>query len=234
MYCTVAWQCADEQLFSPNTDVACRTTRQMYFDLCCLYPFSAQPSRQCSAPTCHFSTLKGTVPRDFRLLVFFMNQFPPSPWVYHKGCFEFFLKFAEIFASQGAPPVLLTPLANGKIFNQKKNLNYFVWTPLGSRINIYINFCLQFHLKVCAVWYCFHYLPQVSVAKLSPVLLIPVAIRHRCRWHRRQIRNGPNGILGGWGETDSWKNKKQESRDTVPLTRGLQRDVVYLGWLIAP
>ncbi len=27
--------------------------------------------------------IKGTVPRDFRLLVFFMNQFPPSPSVYH-------------------------------------------------------------------------------------------------------------------------------------------------------
>ncbi len=27
--------------------------------------------------------LKGTVSRDFLLLVFFMNQFPPSPWVYH-------------------------------------------------------------------------------------------------------------------------------------------------------
>jgi hypothetical protein len=26
--------------------------------------------------------LKGTVPRDFRLLFFFMNQFPPSPWVF--------------------------------------------------------------------------------------------------------------------------------------------------------
>jgi hypothetical protein len=25
------------------------------------------------------SPLKGTVPRDFRLLFFFMNQFPPSP-----------------------------------------------------------------------------------------------------------------------------------------------------------
>jgi hypothetical protein len=24
-------------------------------------------------------TVKGTVPRDFRLLVFFMNQFPPRP-----------------------------------------------------------------------------------------------------------------------------------------------------------
>jgi hypothetical protein len=27
--------------------------------------------------------LKGTVSRDFLLLVFFMEQFPPSPWVYH-------------------------------------------------------------------------------------------------------------------------------------------------------
>ncbi len=26
---------------------------------------------------------KGTVSRDFRLLFFFMNQFPPSLWVYH-------------------------------------------------------------------------------------------------------------------------------------------------------
>jgi hypothetical protein len=57
---------------------------------------------------------KGTVSRDFRLLVFFMNQFPPSPWVYHKGRFKFFRKFAEIFAAQGAPHVSLTPVANGK------------------------------------------------------------------------------------------------------------------------
>ncbi len=47
------------------------------------------------------SVFKGTVSRDFRLLVFFMNQFPLSPWVYHKGCFEFFRKFAEIFTAQG-------------------------------------------------------------------------------------------------------------------------------------
>jgi hypothetical protein len=31
-----------------------------------------------------------------------MNQFPPSP---RESRFEFFRKFAEIFASQGAPPV---------------------------------------------------------------------------------------------------------------------------------
>ncbi len=45
--------------------------------------------------------VKGTVSRDFLLLVFFMNQFPPSP-----------RKFAEIFASKRAPPVSTTPVAN--------------------------------------------------------------------------------------------------------------------------
>ncbi len=60
----------------------------------------------------HF--LKGTVSRDFRLLVFFMNQFPPSIRVYQYGLFDFFRKFTEIFAAQGAPPVSTTPVANGK------------------------------------------------------------------------------------------------------------------------
>jgi hypothetical protein len=41
-----------------------------------------------------------------------MYQFPPSPRVFHLDCFKFFRKFAEIFASQGAPPVSTTPVAN--------------------------------------------------------------------------------------------------------------------------
>jgi hypothetical protein len=52
------------------------------------------------------------VSRDFLLLVFFMNQFPPRPRVFHLDRFEFFRKSAEIFASQGAPPVSTTPVAN--------------------------------------------------------------------------------------------------------------------------
>ena len=55
---------------------------------------------------------KGTVSRDFLLLVFFVNQFPPSSRVFHSDRFEFFRKFAEIFASQGAPPVSTTQVAN--------------------------------------------------------------------------------------------------------------------------
>ncbi len=76
-----------------------------------------------------------------------------------------------------------------KIFNQK-NFNSFVWTPLGRRVNIYMNFCLQVHFKVSAAWYCSHYFPPVSltpVANLPPVSLIPVAICHQRRWYRRQI-----------------------------------------------
>jgi hypothetical protein len=42
---------------------------------------------------------------------FFMNQFPPSLRVSHKDRFEYFRKFAEIFPSQGAPPVSMTPMA---------------------------------------------------------------------------------------------------------------------------
>ncbi len=73
-----------------------------------------------------------------------------------------------------------------KIF-KLKNFNFFVWTPLGSRVNIYINFCFQVQFKMTAAWYCTHYLPPVSllpVANLPPASLIPVAICHRRRWHR--------------------------------------------------
>jgi hypothetical protein len=41
-----------------------------------------------------------------------MNQFPPSPRVFPYDRFKFFRKFAEIFASQGAPAVSKTPVAN--------------------------------------------------------------------------------------------------------------------------
>ena len=54
-------------------------------------------------------TFKWTVSWDFRPLVFFMNQFPPSPWVHRYGRFKFFQKFAKIFKAQG-----LTLVANAE------------------------------------------------------------------------------------------------------------------------
>jgi hypothetical protein len=63
--------------------------------------------------------IKGTVSRDFLLLVIFLNQFPPS-LIIPLGPFRIFSKFAEIFVAQGLPPVLTTPVANGKNLQAEK------------------------------------------------------------------------------------------------------------------
>jgi hypothetical protein len=41
-----------------------------------------------------------------------MNHLPPSLKKITLGLFQFFQNFAEIFASQGAPSVATTPMAN--------------------------------------------------------------------------------------------------------------------------
>ncbi len=49
---------------------------------------------------------KWTAPLDFSLQVSFINQFTPSPRVFHLGCFEFFWKIRRDISSstaQGAP-----------------------------------------------------------------------------------------------------------------------------------
>ncbi len=63
--------------------------------------------------------LKGTVSRDFRLQVFFMNQFPPSPWVRvsHLGSFNFFFYIREDIHSStciggNLPSVSLIPVVH--------------------------------------------------------------------------------------------------------------------------
>ncbi len=56
--------------------------------------------------------ITGSLTRDFRLQVFFMNQCPPGPQVFHWSHFEFFRKFAEIFANYCLSPVSTTPVRN--------------------------------------------------------------------------------------------------------------------------
>jgi hypothetical protein len=55
---------------------------------------------------------KGSLTLDFRLQVFFMNLCPPGPQVFQWGRFEFFQKFAEIFANECLSPVSTTPVIN--------------------------------------------------------------------------------------------------------------------------
>jgi hypothetical protein len=56
--------------------------------------------------------VKGSLTRDFRLQVFFMNQCPPGPRVFSWGRFDFFRKFAEIFAKEWLLPVSTMPAIN--------------------------------------------------------------------------------------------------------------------------
>jgi hypothetical protein len=44
----------------------------------------------------------------------------PKPLRIHFGRFMFCLKFAEIFTAQDAPPVSLSPVANGKKLQSEK------------------------------------------------------------------------------------------------------------------
>ncbi len=113
---------------------------------------------------------KGTVPRDFLLLVFFMNQFPPSPRVFHLYQFEFFRKFAEIFASQGAPPVSTTPVANLPPVSTTPaaKLPPVSTTPVANLPPVSAT-------------------PVANFSTFSLALLIPVANCHRYQQHRRQI-----------------------------------------------
>ncbi len=56
---------------------SCRSLGRYNWRECCLCCW--QRVRKCCLGT---NSFKGTVSRDFRLLVFFMNQFPPCPWVF--------------------------------------------------------------------------------------------------------------------------------------------------------
>ncbi len=69
-----------------------------------------------------FLTERDSVTR-FSTSSFFHESVSPKPLSIPIGSFEFFRKFAEILAAQCAPPVTLTPVANGKTFNHK-SFNY--------------------------------------------------------------------------------------------------------------
>ncbi len=202
----------------------------------------------CSAHSCQFGRpnsitptigFKGTMSRDFSLLVFFMNQFSPSPWVYHWGHFKFFRKFAEIFAAQGAPPVSLTLVANGKSSIIKVLIILFghLWeVELTCRYIFACKFTLRSQQP--------DIVPIIFATSINNTSETGGKICCRCRWYRWQIchcRWYPwctltckyllefskkfetvlmeySGPVWGWGETDSWKKPwSKKSCDTVPL-----------------
>ena len=126
------------------------------------------------------------MPRDFHFR-FFINQFPPSPWEYHQGHFEFFQKFAEIFTAQRAPPVSLTPMANEKNFNQK-SFNYFLEhlciVELTCSYIFSFKFTLRYQQSDIDPIICRYSIVDTGVSSTSGT---GGKICHRHRWYRWQI-----------------------------------------------
>ncbi len=163
--------------------------------------------------------------RDFLLLVFFMNQFPPHPRVFHLDRFEFFRKFAEIFASQGVPPVSTSPAANfyalfasvvdtgGKFATGVNDAGGKFATGVKAKFYIYVysttQRCPNKIVKIFLFEGFFH-LPPVS---LTPVANLELRISPRIF---EKNRNDPNGIIRGLGETNS--RKKPEAKNLVTLS----------------
>jgi hypothetical protein len=98
-----------------------------------------------------------------------MNQFPPSPGVSNLDRFDFFRKFAEIFASQGAPPVSTTPVANLPPVSMTPAANFATSSPCavdtGGKCAAGVNDAVG---KLAPV-------STTPTANLPPVSLTPVA-----------------------------------------------------------
>ncbi len=113
--------------------------------------------------------LKGHCHEIFCFWFFFMNQFPPAPEYSIRTVSNFFENSRRYSQLKVDHRCRWHRWQMKKIFN-KKNFNNFVGTPVDSRVNIYIHFCLQVHFKVSAAWYCSHCLPPVL---LTPVVNLP-------------------------------------------------------------
>ena len=160
---------------------------------CCRYPLS---------------NLKGTVSQYFQLLVFFMNQFPPSIWVYHYSNSKI---GGNIRGSRCTTGVNDT---SGK------------WKKTSSRKILIIWFE---HLWVVELTYIYIFAFKFTWRCLQPDIVLIIC--HRCRWHRwctmtceylrefsKKFETILIGYSGAGGKLIHKKTRSKKSRDTVPLS----------------
>jgi hypothetical protein len=132
-------------------------------------------------PSLRYCPFKGRVSQDFLVLVFFINQFPPHPIVFHVDRFKFFQKFAEIFASQGAPTVSTTPVANLPLLSTTPaaKLPPVSTTPVAN--------CHRYQQHRRQIFTPFSLALLILVANFPPVSTIPAANLPPDQRHWRQI-----------------------------------------------
>jgi hypothetical protein len=112
----------------------------------------------------------------FLLQVFFMNQFPPGPWVYNISAISNFFENSQRYLQ-----LKVHHRCRWHRWQMYKNPQFrkvliilfgHLW------VNSYHidNFFLQVYFKVSAVWYCSHYLPPVLTTPAVPVVHLDLRI----------------------------------------------------------
>jgi hypothetical protein len=127
------------------------------------------------------------------IFCFWFFQFPPSPRVSRLDRLKFFQTFAEIFASQGAPSVSTTPVANLLPVSTIPAANL----PPLSKTSLANSH--QYQTTPVSKTPVVH----LELSPISPQIL-------------EKIRNGPNGIIRGLMETDPCR--KHEVENLVALS----------------
>ncbi len=138
-----------------------------------------------------------------------------SRW--YKDHFKFVQKFAEIFASHGAPPVSTTPVANCRRYQRHRRqichryqrhrrqilppVPFVLLTPVANNGNNIRLLTPESELEGKKFIYMFPLLPKGDQTKLLKFFWL----------------KSFNGIFWGWGETDSWKEPEAKNLVTLSL-----------------
>ncbi len=104
-------------------------------------------------------------------------------------------------------------------------------------VELTYRFCLQVHFKVSAAWYCSRFATDVNDTGVDTggKFSSGVVDTGGAPWlanlsaNFRKKLNGPNGILWGWVETDSWKKPEAKSLVTLSLYVRSGRETLLSG-----
>ncbi len=172
----------------------------------------------------------------FSTSCFFHESVSPKPWPWVSYSVEFVRKFAEIFASQGAPSVSMTPAATGINGRRYCWCHWYQW-------QIY-HWC-RWHPPVSLISTARAVLVAkfaVGVVETDGKFFLPMSlilmVHHDLRispWVFEHNRNDTSVFFRGLGEDDSWKKPKAKnliamSLSSVLLLQRLERNSVDL-WI---
>ncbi len=169
-----------------------------------------------------------------------MNQFRPSPWV----IFQFFSKnswrYSQLYVHhrcrwhrggkwKKSLIIKVFIFLFGHLWEVELTYRYifaFKFTLRSQQpdiVPIICHWCHWHQWQICGRcrWYRWQIATVInnSLATLPPVSLMPVVhldLRISSQIFEK-IRNGPNGILWGWGETDSWKKPEAKNLERLSL-----------------